>query len=406
MPSRSIALLLAALASGAALAGCIGGGDDAAPAAVTPEPNETEPEILPTGEECVACQQINVTEEGAGGIEHVHDYWRGQEQVTIYDYDVALSPIPTFERGDNSKVFIGFVNLESVPDETERPALVYEGAGKVTFTITAGPPWATGYQVTYRTAAQDWTTPQPIVVGEALDYEPGKKDTDMPHSFRSLWNWKIQAVSPVPVAGKPVVWGDLPADAGEEPDPVPIHVEIVVTKARTVDDWPGHPAFYAENAELVVAEDKKGSTSVQHAADVLIYGVEPDQIVPDQLISMGTRYVDVYVNVTRMELPPGVESSGFYLFWRAADTRPNDLGWGQTNNETDGKTNAYWRLEVNDSMVDSPYQPTSRFSFKVLVMPANDDALYCYRCVPYNLEYTMTVIARPDPAAAPVELKD
>jgi hypothetical protein len=361
-------LLVALLFLTLPLAGCIGAKDAPVDAAAddgtaqTPVQNDT----LPTGQEFVAAEETTKTEEGFGGLHHMHDYWEGQEQVTIYDYDVPSSIFPTFERDDNTKVFLGFVNLNEVPGQEgteEKPG---------------------------RTAATDWSEWIPVEAGKPFEYTPRKIETDMPHSFRSLWNWKVQAVSPVPVTG---------AAFTDALTSTPLHVQITVTKSRDVDDWPGHPAFYDGVQERFVVRDAPGRTNVQQAADVLVYGVEPDQIVPDKLVSMGTRYLDVYVNITKLEMPPGIESDGFTLFWRSAATHPTDLGYNPGNNDTDGKTWAYWHLTVKDDELDSPYQPTSRFSFKVLANAADSTFARCYRCVPYTIEYTMTVIARPDPDA-------
>lgn len=401
-PRRLVTLLVALPL---VLTGCLGFGKDDEPVdtSAVNDTNESEvPETLPDGREFVAGDETNKTEEGVGGVIHQHDYWKGKEQVTIYDRDVPVSGF--FERGDNSKVGIGFINLETLPGGAEdEPALVYEGTGKVTFTLTKGTAWADSYQVTFRTAAQDWTPWQPIRVGESIAYEPEKIETDMPHSFRSLWNWKIQATGPAPVTGEPLFGGTVgPAEVPESK----VHAVIVVDKARNVDDWPGHPAFYDGVGERIVAQEKSGSTTVQQAADVLLYGVEPDQVVPDKLISMGSHTLDVYVNITQLTFPPGVPNGGFTLYWRTADTRPDDLGIFSIANETDDATFAYWHLQLDENMVDSPYQPASRFGFKVLANPVNDDAAACYRCVPYEIKYTMTIIARPDPAAVPASMDE
>ena len=401
LPLRPV--VLAAVLVSLAFAGCLKGGNEE-PVTNTSVENETPVnETLPDGREFAAIEETTAVEEGVGGMEHKHDYWQGAEQIVIYDRDV----VPTgsvFERGDNSKVFTYFINLENISETDNRSALIYEGTGKVIFEISGGAPTATEYQMSFRTAAKDWSPYAPIALATPFEYVPEKIETDMPHSFRSLWNWKLQVSGPVPAAD-PAGWvmGEDVTGGGAYP---PFHVKITVVKARNVDDWPGHPAFYDGVDERIVVTNAPGKTSVQHAADVLVYGVEPDQVVPDKLISMGTRVLDVYVNITRLDLPPGVENAGFQLFWRSADTRPDDLGHSNHHNESDGATYAYWRLEVEEDMVDSPYQPTSRFSFKVLATPADDQAVYCYRCMPYELEYTITVIARPDPAAVPASLDE
>ncbi len=402
MVSRSLVLLVTLLVSSAAFAGCLkpkdGGADDTLDTATTN--NTTAPTSLPDGREFAAAEETNKTEAGTGGMEHKHDYWRGAEQIVIYDDDVTPFLTPIGQRGDTSSVMIGFINLEKLPEDADldeadqRDALVFEGTGQVEFRITTAPVWSTSYDVTFRTAGKDWSTPMPVNVGEPSIYTPAKTETDMPHSFRSLWNWKIVASGTVPVTGE-LGFTDTP-----------IHVQIIVHKASNVDDWPGHPAFYDGVKERIVAKDKPGRTDVQQAADVLLYGVEPDQVEPDRLVSMGTATLDVYVNITSLDMPPGVENSGFQLFWRSAATHPNSLGHSNHHNESDGSTWAVWRLQVDPSEVDSPYQPQSRFSFKVLATPADDSVVYCYRCIPYSLEYTITVIARPDPEAAAASLDE
>lgn len=398
--ARLLSPLLAALMLGGVFAGCLTADqappeEEIAPAA---DDNRTlaSNATLPDGREFKAAEEVNQTVEGEGGDEHLHDYWHGQENVVIYDADVEPFAMPIGERDDSSKFFIGYVNLDDVPGEEDRPALVYEGTGVVTFTVTQAPAWSDTFDVVFRTAASDWGSPVAVRVGEPFTYEPSKLETDMPHSDRSLWNWKLYAKSPVPATGDPAGWFGMAQS--------PIHVTVMVQKLRNVDDWPGHPDFYAGVSERVVVDNQQGRTDVQQAADVLLYGVEPDQVVPDKLISMGTKYLDVYVNITRLEMPPGVPADGFTLFWRSAATQPSELGYNPGNNETDGTTWAYWHIELDPNELDSPYQPESRFSFKVLANAANSDQARCYRCVPYTIEYTISVIARPDPNGHTMEM--
>jgi hypothetical protein len=379
------------------LAGCIGGGkNNLSPAATKANNTTAQNTTLPDGRKFAAATETTKVENSStGGIAHMHDYWKGKETITVFDDDVSVDLVPVFERGDNGHVLEGFINLEKLPgDSTGAPALIFEGTGSVSFTLTSAPAWASDYQITFRTAGKDWSSWTPVSVGKAFVYTPDKIETDMPHSIRSLWNWKLQAVGPVPLAG------DAGATSGT-PATQQVHVKIVVTKAHNVDNWPPHPDFYSGQPERFVMTNKQGKTNVQNAADVEVYGVEPDQVIPDKLISMGTGVLDVYVNITQLTLPPGVPNGGFTLYWRSADTTPNSLGIFSIANSTDKTTKAYWHLVINNSVVDSPYQPTSRFGFKVLANPIDDSAVACYRCMPYTIDYTMTVIARPsaDPMA-------
>lgn len=401
MASRvALVFSVALLVPLAGLAGCFG--KDEPP--VTDDKgalnqSNVTPTALPDGREFEAAKETNATvsNETLDGQMHMHDYWHGKETVTIFDQDVSVDLTPVFERGDNSKVWEAFINLEKLPDESNFSALIYEGTGKVTFLITAAPQWSTTFSMTFRTAGKDWSPWANVDVGTPFEYMPAKTETDMPHSIRSLWNWKLQATAPVAVTG------DL-FGLGEGVIP-PVHVQIIVTKAASVDDWPPHPDFYSGGiTERVVMFNKQGKTDVQNAADVLIYGVEPDQLVPEKLVSMGTDILDVYVNITELTLPPGVPNGGFTLYWRTANTTPDALGIFSIANETDKQTNAYFHLKIDHGVVDSPYQPTSRFAFKILANPLDDSMVACYRCMPYTITYTMTIIARPAADAADAEM--
>lgn len=399
-PRPALILLVALLFPLAGLAGCIG--KDKPPVeddtGAMNQSNVT-PTSLPDGREFAAAKETNntVSNETLDGKMHMHDYWHGKETVTIYEDDVSIDLTPVFERGDNTKVWEAFINLEKLPDGSNLSALIYEGTGKVTFLITEAPQWSTTFSMTFRTAGKDWTPWQNIGVGTPFEYLPAKTETDMPHSIRSLWNWKLQASGPVAITGD----GAL---GFFEPTAQPIHVQIIVTKAASVDDWPPHPDFYGGVQERVVMLNMQGKTDVANAVDVLIYGVEPDQLVPEKLVSMGTEVLDVYVNITELTLPPGVPNGGFTLYWRNANTTPDALGVFSIANETDKQTNAYFHLNIDHGVVDSPYQPTSRFAFKILANALDDSVVACYRCMPYTITYTMTIIARPSASAEDAEM--
>lgn len=394
LPRILVLLTLAAVP----LAGCV---DDATPPPaieLDSEDNGTN-DTLPDGREFAALEETNKTEKGLGGRIHKHDYWGGQDRVLVFDDVVEIGPIPVFpSRDDTNHLFVGYLALGDVPGE-ERPALVFEGTGLVEFTITQAPPWMQTARVSFRTAAQDWTERTPIQVGEPFTYAPTAVDNDVPHSVRSLWNWEVTADSPPAFADCAVVFDTF---CTATPD-AQIRVQITVVKANDVVEWPGHPAFYDEVEKRVVVDNVASRTTVQSAADVLIYGVEPDQVVPDKLIGVGTGSLDVWVNVSKIDAP--VETSGFTLFWRSADIPEYELGYNPGANESDGKTWAHWHLVVNETMVDAFYQPTSRFTFKVLADAGpeafRENFARCYRCVPYTIEYTMTVIANKDPDYVP-----
>lgn len=379
--------VLVALSLTVPLAGCV---SDAPPEGevnlISSDDNETGMK-LPDGRDFAAAEETNKTEKGVGGRVHKHDYWGGADRVVVYDDTASIGLAPVFpSRTDTSRVGVAYIDLGNVPGE-DRPALVFEGTGLVEFTITKAPAWMTSARLSFRTAAQDWTDPTAIAVGETFTYEPTAVDNDVPHSVRSLWNWQITADGPLPVLAD----GFIIPDNG-------VQVTITVVKSGEVMEWPGHPAFYEETDRRVVLDNAVGKTNVQSAADVFVYGIETDALVPEKLIGVGTGSLDVFVNVTRLDsaIPP----DGFTLWWYSADSR-SGAHISNVANETDGKTTAHWRVAINETMVDAFYQPSSRFTFKVLANAANSLLFTCYRCNPYTLEYTMTIIANKDPNYVP-----
>lgn len=374
-------LMALALATLPALAGCVGP-EEEAPVVLTnatPEDNVTAP-VAP--EELPAYQETNRTEEGVGGEAHAHDYWRGESQVTLFEgpADSLLTPFP---REDTSRVTEGYVVLTTVPGEEERPALVFEGAGLVEFTLLSAPAWTDTYRVSYRTASTEWSEPTPMKVGDVLAVEPDGRQVDTPHAVVSQWAWRVEAVGPVPFT----------QDAGLTGQGQPV-ARVVVMKAGDAAVWPGHPDFYAESRTRTILADAAGKTEAVLAPLYTAFSPDDEALVPERLVSTGTRSIRVTMNVTSLQATAPVQH--FTLQWRTAGTRPDDLGTFQRSNETDGATWAVWTFNVDESMVDSPYQPTSRWRLQAW---ANTEAgnTYCWSCLPYTLEYALTVVASADP---------
>lgn len=384
-----VALVLLAIP----LAGCV---SDAPPEA-TIEPTALEDAetntTLPDGRTFAGAVETNKTESGLGGRVHQHDYWHGGTQVTVFDDEVSIFPFsPVFpSKDDTSHAGVAYIDLDKVPEAEDRPALVYEGTGAVIFTITQSPPWMQSATVSFRTAATDWNDGTSVKVGEPFVYEPTVQDLDVPHSERSLWNWQILSEAPAPVA---LATGSPAGDT--------LRVTIEVLKAREVVDWPGHPAFYAEVDKRVVMDNMAGKTQVA-PQDVFVYGLESDKLVPEKLIGVGTGSLDVYVNITGLD--PDLPVRGYTLWWRSADMPDYEgIAHNPGANDTEGNY-AHWHLAVNETQLDAFYQPTSRFNFRVLAHVGDETVTSnvgrCYRCFPYTLEYTMTVVANKDPDYVP-----
>lgn len=366
-----------------ALAGCAA--PEETPVVVandTPEDNVTAPVAR---EDLPAFQETNRTEEGVGGESHAHDYWRGETQVVLFDgpLDGLLTPFP---REDTSRVTEAYAVLTTVPGDEERPALVFEGTGLVEFTLVSAPAWTESFRVAYRTASTEWSDPVPIALGETLGVEPDGRQVDTPHAVLSQWAWRVEATGTVP----------LTQDGGLSGQGRPV-ARIVVTKAAEAAVWPGHPDLYADSRTRNILADARGKTDAVLAPAYTAFSPDDEALAPEKLVATGTRSMTVWMNVTALQATAPVDH--FTLQWRTAGTRPDDLGEFQLSNATDGKTWAVWTFNVDEAMVDSPYQPASRWRLQAW---ANTEAgrTYCWSCIPYTLEYTLSAVASADPLPA------
>src|SRR5438874_12656792 len=94
-----------ALALLLAFTGCFGKGSDVAPAGTNANntTNATHNVTLPDrAGVCNGCVETNKTENGTGGVEHKHDYWKGREQVTLFQENVPFYTTPLFPDGEGS----------------------------------------------------------------------------------------------------------------------------------------------------------------------------------------------------------------------------------------------------------------------------------------------------------------
>ena len=404
-PSRSVAVAL--LAFSLALAGCLRGGD---PPEVndTPVINETTEQnaTLPDGRgESAGLLETNKTEEGVGGVEHKHDYWKGQDRVVLLDRPVSVSCPPCMPDGEGSQPkSVAYVKLGALPGATEdaenddgvpeegASAMVYEGAASVEilfqtpFVLTADAPAPhpspPALFVQYRSAADaDWQAPLPVTYGTPVVVEVTPEMTDMPHSTRSLWVFRIST---------------------DRPESIDVPMQVTVVKGRDVVDWPGHPDFYADKPSRVVMQQHV-TTRMSGLESAFLYDSGGTWANPEKLISWGTKEITVIVNVTSATNAYGAEPTGYFLEVHDATIIGPEITFGSRHSEINGANDLKtyeFAIAVNETGMDGPYQPASRWGFRLMAtfadfdLPTGGGIGLCPGCFPYDIEYDIVVIAQ------------
>lgn len=394
------ALALALVLVGGLFAGCIGGKDEAPTtvrkANVTLNNTFAKPPDGREGE-VSAFKETNQTESGAGGIAHTHDYWAGRDRITLFSLDSFMAP-NTGGANEATAVF-------GVP----KPTLVYEGTSGVEFTVsdpkrhacegrirfnnhfvctddnagfaplppvyapdpTGGP---SGLKLRYRHASTStWIDAGTLTWGQPLKIKvTDAKQTDMPHSTTSLWQFEV--ISP-----------------NGYDNTLEFHAKAEITRDPTVPIplWPAHPLFYTNESHVRLVYDGM-ATSTNGLVQVLT-GTSPatpdaGPVIPERLVSYGTKSVYVWANVTEIQTPnPATAPDGWYLYHTNATGEENVTGTANSTVSADGKS-FFWVLPVLPDDMDSPYQDKSRWQFALQGILGT-----CINCADYTVKYHLTV---------------
>ncbi len=392
MVPRSLVVAIALMVSSLAMAGCIGPKaepkDDTLDESATNESGGNT--TLPDGRgESLGNLETNKTEEGSGGIDHKHDYWKGREQVVVFEDIVGFFPEPVYPDGEGSDPkSVAYVKL---PNTT----LVYEGTNKLSV-VASNPtlfdqadPQAPALFLQYRSAADaDWRDPVSMPYDTPLDFAVLPKETDMPHSTLSLWVFRITTDRPT--------WSDF-------------ELTITAHKGQDVVDWPGHPDFYADKNERKVADNKHVSTHMSGMAEGYLYDAGSSWAQPDKLISYGTSKLVVIINITNAQSQFGAAATGFFLEVHDATIIGPEIRFGDRYFERDDANDLrtyVFEVPVDPAGMDGPYQPASRWGFRAMATFADIDAAglgLCPGCFSYDIEYDLTVIAIHEEGAAGIK---
>lgn len=397
MLSRRAIVLAALVMLLPAYAGCLSGGeaptaaDEEGPAVNDTTPDATLPDDRGTA---IAFEETNQTEDGEGGIEHKHDYWGGAETIIVFQEDVGLFPIPLFPDGSSSPASVAYVKLGNIPG-TDEPAKVFEGTAEVEVLVDAPTlegatptPLPAGLSLKYRTASSsEFVDGGSIPYGEPVLIPVGAKETDMPHSVSSLWAFQF-TTDRVDFSG--------------------ITVTITIRKGANVVDWPGHPEFYPDNKTERVVLDGDFAVHRSGIEEGLFYGTASSWIHPEKLISHGTGYVDVFVNISSAAASNGASPTGFFLEYHDATILDAEDAYNDRIDDEEGGRafeDAYYHfvVPVTPEGMDGPYQPESLWGFRMVATFAETPAAsLCPGCFPYDVAFTMKIVAHKADDVAPL----
>ncbi len=385
MLPRPVVLLLVPLL---ALTGCLG--DDAEPAAYAP-PASTGNDTPAVGEHTtggLGAAETNRTAEGFGGQPHIHDYWADRTEVVLLDRVVMGDVGPFFPDRDpaDGRLFQAYFDLPE-------GAFVYEGTGILRITVGPTSPADVPLDLWYQTPRSDeWSDPVSVTPGAAIEIEVTPETADSPHGMRSFWSFRFTSAAAVKAL----------------PPTTEIPTTVVAVKARNVEFWPGHPDFYAESPSRVVL-DVDATTTSTGIAEGMFFGDRGSFVRADRLISMGTTRLEIHVNVTGYNGPPGTEPSGrYFLSYRHANMTRESGNAGASATTTEDTYVHFSNLTVDHFRHDPPYAELSRWLFRINTF-AGAGGGGCNGCVPYDLSYHITVIAwnddwvDPDAAVEPDE---
>lgn len=391
-------------------AGCIGKGEEPP---TDPVVNQTGGNVAPpTGRpDIVFDDPSNVTfEQGAGGVDHHHDYWEGRSRVVVFEQPAKMQP---FAATRGAAEYEAQATFRPAP-----PAFIYEGTATVEFTITspgrhacvgedtidgdyactsntlalepaADPAPPAGLKLRYKHASTNqwidageiaWDTPIAVKVRQATE-------TDMPHATASLWEFQVLSPNRQDSTLTFVAKAELVRGEGE----IPL--------------WPGHPDFYPDGITERVVLD---TTAIAGDPGALGHGAaivpaEAGEVRPDKLISYGTRTLYVWVNITEVTAPNPATAPKSWFLWHTNSTGNHNItDSSDVENHGFEKMEHEWVLPVDDNGMDSPYGDGSRWwfmlggNFDAVVMSGYGD--YANWAAKYTIKVVASNVALPTEA--------
>lgn len=346
---RSRHLALASVLVLTVLAGCIGG----APAD-TETPTNDSPTVVEDPDNYTYVDNASFA---TGG--HVHDYWGGQDELTVIDRTERM----------------GRFTIQTPGEDPERIGVMRPPAGTVipqgTETVEVTVSWETVYggdayedpQLWVRTAdAHEFRHAADIDNGDTVTIASTNAENDLPH--RQLSGWAF-AIFVEPAASPGALW--YQAD---------VTMEGVAERGLELPVFPAHPDHWQGREEIELLDDAPG-TFVWDDNNP-IYGTacigqgcggpldgthRPDNgtIVPPDASMVRVRLEPESMSPTRVGLS-----------YHAADR------WEYTRlepDESDGRARIY-EIPVGTEMADGPYNEQSLWRFLPYITDPVEDGVY------------------------------
>lgn len=314
--------------------------------------------------------------EDLGHQPHLHDYWTGREQVTLFDGELDGSQSAV----DSALVAAAFereARAGGVFFLIPEGNIVFEGTGRMVITATWSDPLVTSLGVSYKHAnTPEFSEMLPLENGVPLELDIAPEMCDMPHSSTSRWAFFFGPM------------GNPSASMGA------FGLKLDIVKMRDIALFPGHP-------DLFFGETQKALFDGHHRTEKVSYATrgpyllengdfgEPE-FAPTQVVPMETQMIRIEVTVTGTEATAG-EVTEVRFFYRGADS--NQLMPGGSGSLADGMTFT-WDVPVTMEMADSPYATTSQWRF--MVEPATSMSELdptCGGCVDSALEFDAVITA-------------
>lgn len=310
---------------------------------------------------------------------HVHDYWTGKERVTLLDADVDVDAQDAF-RFTFFDIFMGTPGVGGTFVELPDGAIVYEGTGKLEFTVSWTDATVTGAALRHRAAnSRDFSEPQALTNGEALVIDVTPEMTDMPHVQTSRWGFLLHPAQ----AGQSIV--------GK------IHVKIDIVRLGDIMLFPGHPELFngADTLTLFSGQGESSQSNFITGATAFATGggFEDGGLPSQRIVPMETLTMTANLTITDVTSSQG-EATDLFFLYKPADTGRYYRANLVSGDMATGVFQFAWPVEMPQS--DSPYAApdASQWRFDVRVAtkaPVGDDA--CSRCADVKVTYDLEVVA-------------
>jgi hypothetical protein len=384
--SKLVTVALLVVLVGASLAGCL----KKPGAPVVEESTDTnvtaDAAALPDGRgESAAIKETDAKTNDSFAVQHMHDYWRGRDTVTLLKTPIGVGCPPCMPDGENTQPkSVAYVKLDKLPDDSGTSAMVYEGADSVSLVFDAPTTFNLPHPsppklfMQYRSAADAaWKPPQDVTYGTPLVIPVTAQMTDMPHSTHSLWVFRLTTDRPEPSLDVPMT--------------------VTVHRGANVVDWPGHPDFYADKTSRIVMQQHV-TTHMSGLESFALYDSGGSWATPEKLISWQTKQLHVIFNVTKVTNAYNKDATGFFLEAHNATIIGPEVTFGSRYSDADEPADLKswdFYVPVDDGGMDGPYQPASRWGFRAMATFADVQGVVglCPGCFPYDIEYDIVVLA-------------